>query len=159
MTATLLVVTLGWLTLLFALARLAEARESFRRFSNHPLVYSSSLVVYATSWTFLGAVGLARTQGLTFLAVSVGPLLSALLVPAVWLPLFRILRRHQLATVADLFAFRYRSQALGFAVFTGQLRMAGPSCVSAPMLLTWSLYFSPKHGLEVPTRPAYSHSP
>lgn len=116
MTATLLLVTLGWLTLLFVLARLAEARESFRRYSNHPLVYSLSLLVYATSWTFLGAVGLARTQGLTFLAVSVGPLLSALLVPAVWLPLFRILRRHQLATVADLFAFRYRSQALGFAV-------------------------------------------
>jgi signal transduction histidine kinase len=116
MTAKLLLVTLAWLTLLFALARLAEAKESFRRFSTHPFVYSLSLLVYATSWTFLGAVGLARAQGLTFLAVSVGPLLSALLVPAVWLPLFRILRRHQLATVADLFAFRYRSQGLGHAV-------------------------------------------
>jgi signal transduction histidine kinase len=113
---TLLLVTLAWLGLLFALARLAEARESYRRLSTHPLVYSLSLGVYATSWTFLGAVGLARTQGLTFLAVSVGPLLSSLLVPALWLPLLRILKRHQLATVADLFAFRYRSQGLGVAV-------------------------------------------
>jgi signal transduction histidine kinase/Na+/proline symporter len=116
MPMTLLALTLGWLGLLFALARLAEAREAFRRLSTHPLVYSLSLGVYATSWTFLGAVGLAREQGLTFLAVSVGPLLSAMLVPALWLPLLRVLKRNQLATVADLFAFRYRSQALGFAV-------------------------------------------
>lgn len=113
---TLLLVTLAWLGLLFALARLADARPAIGRLSTHPLVVSLSLGVYATSWTFFGAVGLARTQGLTFFAVSLGPMLSSLLVPAVWLPLMRIVRRHQLATVADLFAYRYRSQTLGVAV-------------------------------------------
>jgi signal transduction histidine kinase/Na+/proline symporter len=113
---TLLLVTLGWLGLLFAIARLADARAAIGRLSTHPLVVALSLGVYATSWTFFGAVGLARTQGLTFFAVSLGPMLSSLLVPAVWLPLMRLVRRHQLATTADLFAFRYRSQSLGIGV-------------------------------------------
>lgn len=113
---SLLLFTLGWLTLLFALARLAESRASWRRFSQHPAVYAMSLGVYATSWTFFGAVGFARTQGITFVAVSLGPTLACLLIPAVFLPVLRLVRRHQLATIADLFAFRYRSQALGVAV-------------------------------------------
>ena len=113
--------TLGWLTLLFVLARLADARPAWQRLSEHPLVYALSLGVYATSWTFYGAVGLARTQGLTFLAVSFGPAAAALLVPAVWTPLLRLVRRQQLATIADLFAFRYRSHALGVLVTLAML--------------------------------------
>ncbi len=118
---SLLLFTLGWLSLLFALARLAESRPSWTRFSQHPAVYAMSLGVYATSWTFFGAVGFARTQGISFIAVSLGPTLACLLIPSVFLPILRLVRRHQLATVADLFAFRYRSQALGVAVTLAML--------------------------------------
>src|SRR5438034_9035514 len=47
----------------------------------------------------------------------------------------------------------YSPQALGFLDLTvkGDLKPLGP-------LLFWSLYFSAKPGLEVPTRAAYSHS-
>ncbi len=117
----LLAFTLGWLSLLFALARLADSRPSWQRLSEHPLVYAMSLGVYASSWTFFGAVGFARTQGVSFIAVSLGPTLACLLIPAVFLPLLRLVRRHQLATTADLFAFRYRSQALGVAVTVAML--------------------------------------
>ncbi|MFZ5440822.1 MAG: histidine kinase, partial [Myxococcota bacterium] len=113
--------TLGWLSLLFVLARLGDSRPAWRRFSEHPLVYVMSLGVYATSWTFFGAVGFARTHGVSFIAVSLGPTLACLLIPAVFLPLLQLVRRHQLATVADLFAFRYRSQALGVAVTIAML--------------------------------------
>ena len=111
----LLLASLAWLGLIFAIARVAESRR-WARLSSHPLVYALSLGAYATSWTYYGAVGLARVRGLAFLAVSLGPMLACLLVGAVWLPLLRLVRRHQLATLADLFAFRYRSQTLGVLV-------------------------------------------
>ncbi len=117
----LLAFTLGWLLLLFAIARAAESKPAWTRLSEHPLIYAMSLGVYATSWTFFGAVGFARTHGVTFIAVCLGPTLAGLLVPSVFLPLLRLVRRHQLATVADLFAFRYRSQALGATVTLAML--------------------------------------
>jgi signal transduction histidine kinase len=117
----LLAFTLGWLLLLFVIARAAESRPAWTRLSEHPLIYAMSLGVYATSWTFFGAVGFARTHGVTFIAVCLGPTLACLLVPSVFLPLLRLVRRHQLATVADLFAFRYRSQPLGAAVTLAML--------------------------------------
>ena len=95
---SLLLFTLAWLSLLFFLAQQGDSRPSWRRFSEHPAVYVMSLGVYASSWTFFGAVGFARTQGVSFIAVSLGPTLACLLIPAVFLPLLRLLRRHQLAT-------------------------------------------------------------
>ncbi|MBM4781752.1 MAG: PAS domain-containing protein [Archangiaceae bacterium] len=120
---TLLLAIVCWLLLLFGVAQLGQTSGRFRQLSKHPLVYSLSLGVYATSWTYFGAVGFARTSGLDFLAVSLGPTLAALLVPVVSLPLLEVLRRHRLATLADLLAFRYRSKAVG-AVVTFTLMLA-----------------------------------
>jgi signal transduction histidine kinase len=102
-----------WLSVLLLVGRLAQATRWGRALSEQPVVYALLLGVYATSWTYFGAVGLARTQGLSFLAVSLGPTLAALLVPVLWLPVLRLVRQHQLTTLADLLAFRYRSQAVG----------------------------------------------
>ncbi|MER2563914.1 MAG: ATP-binding protein [Myxococcaceae bacterium] len=120
---TLLLAVICWLLLLFGVAQLGQTSGRFRQLSEHPLIYSLSLGVYATSWTYFGAVGFARTSGLDFLAVSLGPTLAALLVPIVSLPLLEVLRRHRLATLADLLAFRYRSKAVG-AVVTFTLTLA-----------------------------------
>ncbi len=46
----------------------------------------------------------------------------------------------------------YRPQALGFLLRTGV------ALGLLPVSLRWSLYFSVKQGLDVPTRAAYSHS-
>ena len=46
----------------------------------------------------------------------------------------------------------YKPQAFGFLILTGVL-LGRP-----PVSLIWSLYFSVKQGLDVPTRAAYSHS-
>lgn len=120
---TLFFASVVWLLLLFGVARLAETNARARAWSEHPVVYGLSLGVYATSWTYFGAVGAARTSGLDFLAVSLGPTLTGLLIPVVSLPLLEVLRRHQLASLADLLAFRYRSTAVG-AVATLTLVLA-----------------------------------
>jgi len=114
--ATLSLVTLGYLALLFVVAHLAERGVVPPRFSGSALVYSLSLGVYATSWTYFGGVGFAERHGLSFLAVYLGPTLACIAVPLVWQPILRLARDHQLASVADLFAFRYRGRRVGALV-------------------------------------------
>ena len=61
----ILSVLLIYIGLLFALAQWASRRAQ----KQHPLVYSLSIAVYCTSWTFYGSVGSAANNGILFLAV------------------------------------------------------------------------------------------
>ncbi len=64
--------------LLFAVAYYAERKEkSGKSIVNNPYIYSLSLAVYCTSWTFYGSVGKAATSGLSFLTTYLGPTLMA----------------------------------------------------------------------------------
>ncbi|MBS2025585.1 MAG: GHKL domain-containing protein [Deltaproteobacteria bacterium] len=83
------------------------------RIAKHPLVSALALGVYASSWSFYGSVGFARRQGYVFLTIYLGVTLAALVVPQVWLPVLRLARERQLSSLADLFAFRYRSPWVG----------------------------------------------
>lgn len=74
-------ILLGYLLLLFAVAYFAETKErKGKSIVNNPYIYSLSLAVYCTSWTFYGSVGKAATSGLSFLTIYLGPTLMA----AIW---------------------------------------------------------------------------
>jgi len=107
---------LGYLLLLFFIAYATERGLIPARVSRHPLTYALSLGVYATSWTYYGSVGFARSQGYNFLAIYLGVTLSCLLVRVLWIPVLRVVREYQLTSLADLFAFRYQSQVVGVLV-------------------------------------------
>src|SRR5215471_6843967 len=107
---------LGYLLLLFFIAYATERGLIPARVSRHPLTYALSLGVYATSWTYYGSVGFARSQGFNFLAIYLGVTLSCLLVRVLWIPVLRVVREYQLTSLADLFAFRYQSQVVGVLV-------------------------------------------
>ena len=47
--------------------------------ANNAFVYSISLAVYCTSWTYYGSVGKAATSGMLFLTIYLGPTLAILL--------------------------------------------------------------------------------
>src|SRR5262249_30752738 len=68
------------------------------------------LGVYTTAWTFFASIGFAATEGWRVLDTMFGATLSCALVPAVWVPLSRVMKARGLVSVADLFAYRYRSQ-------------------------------------------------
>jgi len=102
-------VTFVYLGLLFLLAEAAERGWIPRRITQHPWVSALSLGVYASTWSYYGSVGFAGAEGYRFLSIYLGVTLACLLVPVVWLPLLRLSREHQLSSLADLFAFRYRS--------------------------------------------------
>jgi len=62
--------SLAYLGLLFAVAWLGDRHaRTWSTGAMGPLVYSLSLAIYCTSWTFYGAVGRAATSGLDFILV------------------------------------------------------------------------------------------
>lgn len=83
---------------------------------NNPWVYTLSLGVYATSWSFYGSVGFAQSHGFQFIAIYIGATFAFLLTPVLLRPILRLTSEHQLSSLADLFAFRYRSQLAGVLV-------------------------------------------
>lgn len=90
------------------------------------MVYTLSLGVYAGTWAVFGAVGVAAEYGYGFLAYYLGISGAFLLAPVLLNPIMRISRAYQLTSLADLFAFRYRSQWAGTLVtlITGIALMA-----------------------------------
>ena len=67
-----------YLALLFFIAFWAEKRKS-NFWANNPYVYSLSLAVYCTAWTYYGSIGVAANQGLEYLAIYIGPII---IIPA-----------------------------------------------------------------------------
>ena len=118
MTFSIISLSLGavaYLLLLFLVAYTTE-RWLPERYSHHPALYVLSLGVYATTWSYYGSVGFAADQGILFLTIYLGVTLAFILTPVLLLPLLRLVRSHQLTSVADLFAFRFDSQAAGTLV-------------------------------------------
>jgi PAS domain S-box-containing protein len=112
----LLLASLLYLVLLFAIAHLTERGIVPRQIARHPLVYTLSLGVYAGIWAVYAAVGMAAETGFGFLAYYLGISGAFLLAPVLLNPIMRIGRAYQLTSLADLFAFRYRSQWAGTLV-------------------------------------------
>lgn len=106
----------GYLLLLFLIAYAAERGWLPSKLARHPLTYTLSLGVYATSWSFYGSVGFAQTEGYNFLTIYLGVTLAFLLTPVLLKPILRLTREYQLASLADVFAFRYQSQLAGVLV-------------------------------------------
>lgn len=112
---SLALAAVAYLLLLFLIAYATE-RWMPERYSRHPLLYVLSLGVYTTTWSYYGSVGFAAEQGVLFLTIYLGVTLAFILTPLLLLPLLRLVRRHQLTSVADVFAFRFDSQLAGILV-------------------------------------------
>ena len=112
----LFVAGVAYLFTLFMIALAAERGWIPSRVARHPLTYVLSLGVYATTWSYYGSVGFAQAQGHSFLTIYLGVTLAFALTPILLMPILRLTRDYQLTSLADLFAFRYRSQATGVLV-------------------------------------------
>ncbi len=106
-------ILLSYLLLLFGIAWVAERQERRgRSLVNNPYVYSLSLAVYCTSWTFYGSVGRAATSGLSFLTIYLGPTLMAALWMVVLARIVRIAKANRITTISDFLGFRYGKSLL-----------------------------------------------
>ena len=108
-----LLVSLLYLGVLFAIASFGDRRaDQGRSLIRSPYVYTLSLGVYCTAWTFYGSVGLAARQGLAFLPVYLGPTLAALLFGFLVQKMLRITKAQGITSIADFIAARYGKSAL-----------------------------------------------
>ncbi|MBM7063129.1 PAS domain S-box protein [Pseudomonas sp. UL073] len=109
----LILISALYLFALFGVAWITERGLIPRKIIYHPLTYTLSLGVYASAWAFYGTVGMAYQYGFGFLASYLGVSGAFLLAPVLLYPILRITRTYQLSSLADLFAFRFRSTWAG----------------------------------------------
>ncbi len=108
-----------YVILLFLVAFWAErqAQRGRVKWLRSPLVYTLSLSIYCTAWTFYGAVGYAARSGLEFVTIYLGPTL--VLIGWWWVlrKLVRIGRTQRVTSIADLISSRFgKSNLLGVIV-------------------------------------------
>jgi Na+/proline symporter/nitrogen-specific signal transduction histidine kinase len=117
-TGTILFVSFGYVGLLFVIAYYGDKRaDAGRSIISNPYIYTLSLAVYCTAWTFYGSVGLATQSGLSFLTIYIGPTLMAMLGWLVLRKIIRISKVHRITSIADFIASRYgKSPTLGGVV-------------------------------------------
>ncbi|OIQ06690.1 MAG: sodium:solute symporter [Rhodobacteraceae bacterium CG2_30_10_405] len=115
----LVLACLAYVIFLFLVAFLVERRaaQGEAGWLRSPLVYTLSLSIYCSAWTFYGAVGYAARSGLEFLTIYLGP--SLVFVGWWWVlrKLVRIGRQQHVTSIADLISSRYgKSNLLGVIV-------------------------------------------
>jgi len=95
-----------YLAVIFYVAYWAE-KNSKSGWVNNPYVYTLSLAVYCTAWTYYGNVGLAATSGIKFLTIYLGPVI---IIPT-WMLLMkkiiRISKGYKISSLADFISLRY----------------------------------------------------
>ncbi|RBP87733.1 Na+/proline symporter [Rhodobacter sp. 140A] len=126
---SLVAVSLGYVILLFTVAFVAErrARLGRLRFLRSPWVYTLSLSIYCTAWTFYGAVGYAARSGLEFATIYLGPTLVFIGWWGLLRKLVRIGRAQRVTSIADLISSRYgKSNLLGVIVTLMSVAAATP---------------------------------
>jgi PAS domain S-box-containing protein len=123
----LLSLGVGYLFILFLVAYISESGMVPVRWVRHPLVYVLSLGVYVSAWGIYGVVGFSYQSGYNFLAFYLGVSGAFLLAPMLLAPVLRLAKTYQLGSLADLFAYRYRSQGVGslttIAMIVGMMPM------------------------------------
>ena len=106
-----------YLAMLFVLAYFAEKNPKGKWVSN-PYVYTLSLAVYCTAWTYYGSVGIASSSGISFLAVYLGPVIALPLWIVVMRKVIRISKQHKISSIADFISMRYGNNRLLGALVT-----------------------------------------
>ena len=115
----LVAVCLAYVILLFIVAFAAErrARAGQEGWLRSPVVYTLSLSIYCTAWTFYGAVGYAARSGLEFVTIYLGPTLVFIGWWWILRKLVRIGQAQRVTSIADLISARYgKSNILGVIV-------------------------------------------
>ncbi|WP_371157603.1 ATP-binding protein [Jannaschia sp. 2305UL9-9] len=132
-----------YVAFLFIVAFMAERAAEAGRMTllRGPWIYTLSLSIYCTAWTFYGAVGYAARSGLEFVTIYLGPTL--VFIGWWWLlrKLVHIARTERITSIADMISSRYgKSNAL--AVLVTILAVVGTTPYIALQLQSVTLSFA-----------------
>jgi Na+/proline symporter/signal transduction histidine kinase len=112
----LIIILVLYVSILFYIAHWAEKRSN-SKWTKNPYIYSFSLAVYCTAWTYYGSIGVAAHSGLSYLTIYLGPII---IIPT-WIiilkRIIRISRVNKISSIADFISLRYgNSRFLGAVV-------------------------------------------
>ncbi|MEM8979316.1 MAG: ATP-binding protein [Pseudomonadota bacterium] len=145
----ILAVCVAYVAVLFAVAFWAERKavEGGTSWLRSPIVYTLSLSVYCTAWTFYGAVGFAARSGLEFITIYLGPTL--VVVGWWWIlrKLVTVARAQSITSIADLLSSRYGKSNL-VAILVTLLAVVGTTPYIALQLQSVTLSFNAFSGGE-----------
>ncbi|WP_397362985.1 ATP-binding protein [Olleya sp. R77988] len=102
----LIAIIIAYLAVLFFIAFLAEKKRQ-SKWVNNPYVYTLSLAVYCSAWTYYGSIGIAANSGINFLPIYLGPVIAAPLWIIVLRKVIRISKQHKISSIADFISLRY----------------------------------------------------
>src|SRR5574343_85415 len=113
---SLLVILSGYLAVLFYIAYWAEKKGN-SKWTNNPYIYTFSLAVYCTAWTYYGSIGVAADSVLSYLPIYLGPIIIAPSWILILKKIIRISRVNKISSIADFISLRYgNSRFLGAIV-------------------------------------------
>lgn len=102
----LVIIIVVYLAVLFYIAFIAEKKRQ-SKWVNNPYVFTLSLAVYCSAWTYYGSVGIAANSGINFLPIYLGPVIAAPLWIVVLRKIIRISKQHKISSIADFISLRY----------------------------------------------------
>ena len=109
-------VSLMYLGLLFLIAWYGDKQNKWLA-KWRPWIYSLSIAVYCTSWTFYGTVGQASNNPWSFLPIYLAPILVFTFGWRVLARLILVAKREHITSIADFIAARYgKSQGLAVVI-------------------------------------------
>lgn len=114
---SLFTIIILYLGILFLLAFIAEKRAT-SKWVNNPYIYTLSLAVYCSAWTYYGSVGVAATSGISFLAIYLGPVIAAPFWILILRKIIRISKQHKISSIADFISLRYGNNRFLGALIT-----------------------------------------
>ncbi|WP_196158053.1 PAS-domain containing protein [Reinekea sp. G2M2-21] len=96
---------LAYIALLFGIALWGDRHPVSQRW--HPWVYSLSLTIFCTSWTFYGATQQFAVNGWYFSPSHIGTILLFVFGFAFWKKLIRVAKQENVTTISDFIASRF----------------------------------------------------
>ncbi|HEU4778935.1 MAG TPA: PAS domain-containing hybrid sensor histidine kinase/response regulator [Steroidobacteraceae bacterium] len=114
----LLLASLAYMAGLFAIAWWGDRTKIYPENPRYRLlIYSFALGVYGSSWTFYGAVGTAKQDGLLYIAGYFGPLVLLLFGIKFYERLVRLAKHQNATSISDLLSARFgRSRRIAVLV-------------------------------------------
>jgi PAS domain S-box-containing protein len=110
--------SLVYIGILFTIARYGDIEQYAKKLRPHrAIIYSLSLAVYCTSWTYYGAVGSAASSGWRYLAIYLGPTLLFVFGYQFLKKIATTCSEQNITSIADFIASRYgKSRFLAIVV-------------------------------------------
>ncbi len=112
----ILLFIVAYLSALFTVAHLADRGTIPAAITRHPATYVLSLGVFAGAMATNGVMELAQRYGYSFMMYYLGVVLVFVLAALLLFPLLRLCRVYQLASLADVLTFRFRSPWVGAGI-------------------------------------------